>query len=142
MSTHSERSGLCLCGAVRVHMTPRSGNVDACHCTMCRRWSGGPFLGVDSEGALRFEGEEAIAVYASSEWAERGFCRHCGTHLFWRLRAGGHWSVPVGLLDEGEPWRLASQIFIEEKPRWYSFAEPTTNLTGEEVFAKLSPQSD
>jgi hypothetical protein len=27
-------------------------------------------------------------------------------------------------------------------PPWYSFAEATTNLTGEEVFAKLSPQSD
>ena len=33
-----------------------------------------------------FEDESAIGVFESSEWAERGFCKSCGTALFYRLR--------------------------------------------------------
>tara|TARA_R110002033_G_scaffold145020_1_gene182861 strand:+ start:2845 stop:3033 length:189 start_codon:yes stop_codon:yes gene_type:complete len=42
-STH--RQGHCLCGAITITATQAVSHVDACHCRMCRRWGGGPFVG-------------------------------------------------------------------------------------------------
>jgi hypothetical protein len=46
--------------------------------------------------------------------------------------------MPVGLFNDEQPWILDQQIFIDEKPPFYSFANETKNLTGAEVFAQYS----
>ncbi len=138
MKTDTRRHGACLCGAVRISATTKGNHVGACHCTMCRKWGGGPLLAAECSGEADIEGGENVTVYGSSEWAERGFCRRCGTHLFYRLREGVHYAIPVGLFDGDHEWVLAEQIFIDQKPACYSFAEKTRNLTGEQVFAQYS----
>ena len=40
-------SGGCLCGAVRFTAAPANHEVGACHCSMCRKWTAGPFLVLD-----------------------------------------------------------------------------------------------
>lgn len=142
MSATSEQRGSCLCGAVRVVAAPASARIGACHCDICRKWSGGPLFAVECGADVRFEGEESISVYASSEWAERGFCKRCGTHLFYRLKDDGYHALAVGLFDGNPEWQFSEQIFIEEKPSWYSFAEQTRNLTGAEVFAQYAGSSE
>lgn len=138
MSDSTEVAGRCLCGAVRISARVDMPAVDACHCDMCRRWAGAPMMAVEAGGEVKFEGDEHVAVYVSSQWAERGFCRDCGTHLFFRLRNQPHYSLPVGLLDEGPPWRFDTEIFVEEKPDFYEFANDTRRLTGQEVFDEFS----
>jgi len=139
MSSKEEmRSGACLCGAVRMTVKPNGTKVGACHCGMCRKWSGGPLLAIDTDSDVAIEGEDALTVFQSSDWAERGFCSRCGTHLFYRLRQGLHYALPVGLFDDGD-WVFAEQIFIDEKPTYYDFANATENMTGPEVFAKFAP---
>ena len=135
MNSKAEKTGNCLCGAVRVAAKPKNHNVGVCHCTMCRKWGGGPLFAVECESAVDFQGSEHIATFSSSDWAERGFCRLCGTHLFYRLKQEGHYAIPLGLFDDGDGWAFTEQIFIDQKPSFYSFAEKTTNLTGAEVFA-------
>ncbi|MFC4728471.1 GFA family protein [Coralloluteibacterium thermophilus] len=130
--------GRCLCGAVRLTATKAGRHVDACHCATCRRWSGGPLLALDCGTDVRIEGGEHVALYDSSEWAQRGFCARCGTHLFFRMREGGGYFVPVGLLEPAEGVRLASQIFVDSKPAYYNFAEATTMMTGAEVMAAFA----
>ncbi|MPZ42421.1 MAG: GFA family protein [Betaproteobacteria bacterium] len=137
MTSAKERKGSCLCGAVCVSATIQDDSVAACHCTICRKWGGGPLLAVDCGADFRIENEDNVSVYASSAWAERGFCRQCGTHLFYRLKQGPRYFVPAGVFGDGEPWALTHQIFIDEKPEFYAFANPTTNLTGAEVFAQF-----
>jgi len=87
-----------------------------------------------------FEGAEYISTFSSSEWAERGFCQVCGTHLFYRLKQDGHYAIPVGLFGDNGEWTFAEQIFIDQKPSFYSFAESTRNLTGTEVFAQYTAE--
>ena len=140
MTQPKERKGNCLCGAVRVTATRQGDGLAACHCTICRKWGGGPLLAVDCGGEFRIENEANVAVYPSSAWAERAFCRQCGTHLFYRLKQGPRYFVPVGLFGEAEPWTLEQQIFIDEKPPFYSFENATTELTGAQVFAQFAPQ--
>lgn len=138
MESATDVRGVCLCGAVRVIARPKDSNFDACHCTMCRKWGGGPLLAIECQGKVDFEGVENISIYASSEWAERGFCSRCGTHLFYRLRHQEHYAIPVGLFEGAPDWSFAEQIFMDQKPAYYSFADKTRNLTGDEVFAQYS----
>lgn len=135
MSAEEEMRGACLCGAVTVKATPENHHVGACHCTMCRRWGGGPFMEVDCGTQIVFTGADSISVFNSSEWAERGFCKTCGTHLFYRLKENQQHMVPVGLFDPVADLSFEGQVFIDEKPHYYSFAEKTENFTGEQVFA-------
>jgi len=133
-----EAKGHCLCGEVEIKTLFMSPDVGACHCSMCRKWGGGPLLAVDCNADVTFSGENSISVYSSSDWAERGFCAKCGTHLFYRLKQNGQYIVPVGLFDGVESVNFDHQIFIEEKPEYYSFVNETKNMTGEEVFAQFS----
>ncbi len=142
MSDVTVGSGSCLCGATLITAKNISKNVGACHCSMCRKWSGGPLMAVDCGTDVLFEGEENISVFNSSEWAERGFCNKCGSHLFYRLKESNQYVMPVGLFDNNEMFVFDSQIFIDEKPSFYCFANETNEMTGAEVFAKYAPPSE
>jgi hypothetical protein len=141
MSNVSVANGSCLCGAVSVSTTSMNNHVGACHCSMCRKWGGGPLLAIECGSDVSFSGEENIEFYQSSEWAERGFCKKCGSHLFYKLKQNNQYFMPVGLFDNGEGLILDHQFFIDEKPEYYCFANATKNLTGEEVFAQFAPPS-
>lgn len=135
MSKTTDLRGQCLCGAIRIVAQSPSNSVGACHCKTCRRWGGGPFMEVDCGQAVSIEGEEHLSVFSSSEWAERGFCSQCGTHLFYRIKESGQHMVPVGVFEDGYDLAFKSQVFIDEKPSFYRFANETQNMTGAEVFA-------
>lgn len=138
MANTNVTKGSCLCGVVTLSTTSMSHHIGACHCTMCRKWGGGALLVVECESDVKFTGEENIAVYQSSEWAERGFCQRCGSHLFYRLKENNHYYIPVGLFEHSEGLVFDHQVFIDEKPEYYSFANQTKNLTGAELFAQLT----
>lgn len=127
--------GACLCGAIEVVAGDHAG-VGLCHCATCRRWSGGPMFAVHCGTGVRFEGAPPVA-YRSSDWAERGFCANCGTHLFYRLLPTGDYMLPAGLFQDRD-FALESQIFIDQKPPFYVLANDTPLLTGEEVFARFA----
>ncbi|NIF19883.1 GFA family protein [Pantoea sp. Cy-639] len=132
------KQGTCLCKATRLNLTLASTDITACHCNMCRKWTGGPLLTVHCTTPPMIEGP-APSVYDSSPWAQRGFCGQCGTHLFYRLKEQDLYVVPAGLLDGEESWTFTEQIFIDEKPAWYCFKNETRNLTGQEVFDQFAP---
>ena len=134
MSENFEAQGSCLCGAVHIETTTCDPTVGACHCNMCRKWSGGPFFAVDCKTNVQFTGKEYIKVFSSSDWAERGFCSQCGTHLFYRLKQTKQHMIPPGLLNAESKLDFDHQVFIDEKPEYYSFENKTKNMTGKEVF--------
>lgn len=133
--------GGCLCGQVTVTATQPEQSIGACHCTTCRQWGGGPFMGVGCGSAVSFSGEDAISCFDSSEWAERGFCRHCGSHLYYRLKQQDYYVLPIGLFADSDERPFDHQVFIEQKPTYYHFANDTKNLTGEELFAQFAEPS-
>lgn len=138
MSSTVAAKGSCLCGAVQIQAPSMSLAAGACHCDTCRKWGGGPLMAVDCHTDVKLSGEDKIAVYASSDWAERGFCSNCGTHLFYRLKQNGQYIMPIGLFDQESTSHFDHQVFIDEKPAYYSFANDTRNMTGAELFAQFS----
>lgn len=142
MPVKIEAEGNCLCGAVRIHAKTVDKSVGACHCSSCRRWGGGPLMTVDCGTEVTFTGDDVISVFNSSEWAERGFCSRCGSHLFYRLKADGQYIMPAGLFGAIEGWVFDHQVFVDERPAYYQFANKTKDMTGAELFAMYAPKSE
>ncbi len=142
MSDAPRLSGGCLCGAVRFTAAPAKHNYGICHCSMCRRWAAGPFLAIDCDGTVKFEKDADLGLYQSSEWGERGFCKKCGTSLFWKMRGKDHYVVSVEAFDDTSDFRLVSEIFVDEKPAHYAFANDTKKMTGAEVMAAFAGRED
>ncbi len=94
---------------------------------------------IDCGSQVAFEGGEHISVFDSSEWADRGFCNKCGSHLFYRLKEAQQYMMPVGLFDDDSDLVLEHQVFIDAKPHYYNFDNDTQNMTGEELFAQFAP---
>ena len=141
MNHAQSAQGSCLCGKVHVTVTHMDRHLHACHCNMCRKWVGGPLFAVDCGTAVTFSGKEDISVYPSSDWGERGFCKVCGTSLFWRTTGEQRLhNIPIGLFDDATQITFATQMFIEEKPGYYAFADQTAMLTGEALFAMYAAQ--
>lgn len=134
-----EISGRCLCGAVSFTAVAHKDDVGVCHCHMCQRWAAGPFLARECDAAsLSISGDEALGVYQSSAWGERCFCKRCGTVLFWRSCDGQNLAVSAGSLDDTSTLTLASEIFVDEKPAYYAFANETSKMTGPEFIAMMT----
>ncbi|MFC4256895.1 GFA family protein [Altererythrobacter xixiisoli] len=132
-------SGQCLCGAVQFTAELANQETGACHCSMCRQWSGGVFLSVEAK-SVTLDQADRLTVYTSSEWAERCFCADCGSSLLWRTKDQSHYAVSVQALENGCAFPLTTQIFIDEKPAGYNFREKTADMTGAEVFAAFASE--
>ena len=133
-------AGGCLCGAVRFTAEPAEDGMTACHCDMCRRWTGSVFMGVNCGTSLAIEGDPPLGVFTSSDYGERVFCPTCGSTLFWRMRDGSHAEVAAQAFDDPTALPLRKEAFIDSKPPTYSFAEATKKMTGAEVKAKKASE--
>jgi len=134
--------GQCLCADVQFE-TPMPGHIDACHCETCRRWNGGPFIGADFREGINITKDDGLSWYDSSDWAKRGFCKTCGTSLFYCLKSSpGFWSIASGTLDLPEGLKLGKEIFIDEKPDYYDLAGDQPKLTGAEALAEFTAGQD
>lgn len=138
------RAGGCLCGAVRLIARDLRDSFGACHCEMCRRWTGSALLGVTvPAGNLTWEGAEHIATCQTSGWAERAWCRECGSGLWFRVTVpgdhSGDFELPIGLFDDAGGMVMSSEIYIDEKPDSYAFAgEGRKLMTRADCVAKFA----
>lgn len=134
--------GRCLCGAVELSAEP-AGRMGACHCGMCRRFSGGVFLSGEVGKSLTIDkGADVLRIYLSSDWGERGFCGNCGASLFWRGREDGVSHVSIQVFDDPSVFAFEYEIFIDEKPSNYAFANDTHKMTGAEFVETVVPKPE
>ena len=130
-------TGRCLCGNVTFVATEVDRHIHACHCAICRSWSGAPALSAEV-GGVTFSGTQYIKRYSSSEWAERGFCTQCGSNLFYHLKGTDRYIMCCGAFDDAEQFTLTGEIYIDEKPQGYNFAGDHPRMTGAEFMASIA----
>jgi hypothetical protein len=109
-------TGGCQCGAVRYALYAEPTNTHVCHCRMCQKAFGNyfaPFTGLPPRDFAWTKGTPG--VFKSSEAAERGFCRDCGTPLFFRYVDRDRISVSLGSLDEPLLLAPAKQYGVESR---------------------------
>jgi hypothetical protein len=73
MNSTIQGTGKCLCGKVEIRASAMSSSVGACHCSMCRKWTGGPLLVIDCNTEVKITGEEYVSAYSSSDWRSVDF---------------------------------------------------------------------
>jgi hypothetical protein len=139
MEAELARAGLtggCQYGAIRyrIEQAPRTPSI--CHCRMCQKAGGAPFMAffsVPKAGLVLTKG--APAIYRSSDIAERGFCAACGTPLTYAMFGRGHVSLTIGSLDHPERIAPAEQLGVESMLPWF---DGLANLPKSESSAWMS----
>lgn len=124
-------SGGCLCGAVRYDVRGPLRDVVNCHCSMCQRLHGnfGPHSKARKVNITVTE-DGGLAWYKTSPIARRGFCRECGTSLFWEpfdLDATG---IIAGTLDRNDDLKTIGHIFVGEKAGFYEISDDLPQFEG------------
>lgn len=126
MTTVDPPLGGCLCGAVRYRLARLPTDVGHCHCRICQRSTGAPLVtwATVPRGDLELLAGEP-AWHRSSSAARRGFCRSCGSQLFFAFDADAETSRPdlpeaaigeidvtVASLDEPDRCRPTRNIWV------------------------------
>lgn len=117
-------NGSCLCGAVTISIAGELPQPDACHCTNCRKTSGHYFVSTDpKKSAVTIGGAENVTWYASSEKVSRGFCKICGSNLFFDPPHRDWIGVAMGAMDSPTDTKLALHIFVADKGDYYEITD-------------------
>jgi hypothetical protein len=120
----NSQSGSCLCGTVRFTINGPLREVVFCHCGQCRKQSGLYFASTNAQDAdIVMEGADEVTWYQSSEKASRGFCKHCGSALFWKYEGLTHTSIQAGALDKPTHLKPGYHIFCEDKGDFYEISD-------------------
>jgi hypothetical protein len=121
--------GSCACGAVRFATKGTLRAVMACHCGQCRKslTNYGAFTAADRAG-LAIEGEDNVTWYDSSPGVRRGFCRRCGSNLFWDYAAKPQISIAAGAFEQPSGLHQECHVFVADKADFYEIADGQAQL--------------
>jgi hypothetical protein len=97
-----ERTGGCFCGYVRYRAGGAASQETCCHCSICRRTSGAPYVAWFTVPAASFQVVAGNPTdLRSSVHGTRTFCPRCGTPLTFRsTHAPGELDVTTCSLDD------------------------------------------
>ena len=114
--------GGCLCGEVAFEVTPPAKFCIHCHCTMCRRAHGAPFVtwvGIPEAQVRVVKGQGALVRYQSSPGGSRSFCGKCGSQLFCQNdHSPGLIDVTRASLPDDARFDPKSHVYYSDKAAW------------------------
>jgi hypothetical protein len=122
MESKQKVSGGCFCGAIGFTATLPSKWCAHCHCSMCRKSHGAGYVtwvGFESGQVSITRGEDQLNWFDSSPGAQRGFCRACGSSLFFRSeRWAGELHIALGCMDDEIDRRPQANVFFDTHVDW------------------------
>lgn len=117
-------TGRCLCGSITFQVDGPLRDVIACHCGQCRRQTGLYYAATQAADAdVTINDTGTLSWYRASTSATRGFCRSCGSALFWKRDGDGNISILAGSFDEPSNLAIACHIFVEDKGDFYEITD-------------------
>ena len=129
----AERTGGCLCGAVRYRASAEPIVVTHCHCRMCQKQSGAAFVTWAAFPTKSFAFTQGTPVtHRSSAKAERTFCAACGGTLTFRHDESSHQvDVAAGSLDDPGAIAPIDHIWTSSQVGWARLADRLPRHKGE-----------
>jgi hypothetical protein len=117
--------GGCYCGRIRYEVTGTPFHRTNCHCSICRRTTGAPFVAWFSVRPSEFRllaGEPSR--FRSSAKGTRSFCARCGTQLTFE---GDDWPDEIDVtacsLDDPEAVPPRDHTRSSSKLRWIQLSD-------------------
>lgn len=119
----TERTGGCLCGAVRFRLSAEPAAVRICWCRDCQRLaSNGTVNALAPSAAIVLEGLAPAAYMKTADSGNqvtRRFCPQCGSQLFADSSGRpGLTVVRLGTLDDPSSLRPTANIWAASAPAW------------------------
>ena len=109
--------GSCLCGGVRYRIEGPMRDVVECHCDRCRKTSGHHVAATQARvDDIALEQSDTLRWFtpADDPGVRYGFCRTCGSSLFWTTEGSESWSVSAGTLEQPTGLRTAAVWFADQ----------------------------
>ena len=141
MAKANTAKGSCFCGAVQFEVELPSLFCAHCHCSMCRRSHGAPFVTWFAVPRERFSMPRAdtLVRFASSDHGTRSFCRTCGSTLFCEsTHYPGHVDIVLANMDDEIDRKPESHVYFDSRAAWVEVADGlprTGGTTGVEPLA-------
>ncbi|MCR4266675.1 GFA family protein [Nitratireductor sp. ZSWI3] len=118
------KNGSCLCGAVRFRTRGPLRGVVYCHCSQCRKQTGLYYAATDVRDVdVDIGGGENLTWYAASDFARRGFCRTCGSALFWKRNDSDKISILAGAFETPSGLVSEAHIFVADQGDFYTIGD-------------------
>ena len=138
-------SGGCLCGQVRYQIDEAPLGARICHCRLCQKAQGAPFLSQASfpRRAVKIEGK--TATHQSSQRLIRHFCPSCGTRLFIEpIDSPERLGVSLATLDEPNAIWPEMHIWSSARLDWVRFDDglPEYPEASPIPFRPIAPKSN
>ncbi len=124
-------SGGCFCGAVRYEVTGKLRGVVNCHCSQCTKLNGN--FGAHSKAPrsnITITKDEGLGWFGISDVARRGFCRECGSGLFWENTEQDSMGIVAGSLDGPTKLETIGHIFVADKADFYEITDDLPQFEG------------
>jgi hypothetical protein len=114
-------TGGCLCGAVRYEADKSAFRTGCCHCRMCQKATGAPFISFVHipNNAFRYTAGEP-KLFNASEISDSAFCGDCGTTIMIRYYPEYYDSYVVlsATLDEPNKYPPERHSGVESQMHW------------------------
>lgn len=136
MASNTESlTGGCQCGAIRFAVTGEPTRVSICHCRMCQKATGAPFISLaDIPIANLAWTRGKPATFRSSSIAERGFCAVCGTPLSYFAFGGSKIEISIGAFDQPDLLIPVKQFGTESLLAWVNEIAHLPGVTTDDNF--------
>jgi hypothetical protein len=117
--------GGCYCGAVRYEAAGKPFNETNCHCSICRRTTGAPFVAWFSVPSAAFRFITGTPTrFQSTPQGSRTFCPRCGTQLTFESRdAPGEIDVNTVSLDDPDAVPPRDHTRTSSRLSWVKLAD-------------------
>ena len=117
--------GGCFCGAVRYEAGGTPFHLTNCHCSICRRTTGAPFVVWFSVQRSQFRFIQGVPThFRSTPKATRSFCPHCGSQLtFQHDEASDEIDVTICTLDDPERLPPQDHTYASSRLKWVKSAD-------------------
>lgn len=122
MSMDKHAKGSCFCGAIGFTARLPSKWCAHCHCSMCRKTHGAGYVtwvGFEAGQVEIRDGDGQLNWFDSSAGAQRGFCRTCGSSLFFRSEGWeGELHIALGCMDDPIDRQPQANAFFDKHVDW------------------------
>ncbi|WP_434678677.1 GFA family protein [Pseudomonas sp. R1-18] len=126
-------TGGCHCGSLRYQFEAPLEDIAHCHCSICRRTSGGTVMSwvtVPLDSFRWLAGSPA--AYDSGPTCVRYFCGNCGAHLaLFTRNSPQEIDVTIATLEHPEQAAASRHIWIENRLPWLHLDEHLPGREGE-----------
>ncbi len=121
-------TGGCLCGGVRFEVRDSLLDVVNCHCSKCRRFHGhvGAYTATERENLILVQSETLKWFRSTTDETpnvHRGFCRNCGSSLFWDPRGQPRISIAAGAIDAPTGLATTGHVWVSQRGDYYEITD-------------------